>query len=585
MKGWGEMVRSKTECFNFAAHVARGKWTSVFAAFLIMSTSGTKYLFSMYSTDIKTNFGYSQSMSSTLNKCNDIGTTMGILSGLIVEVIPTRFVLLMGSITNFLGYFMIWLAFTERIHKPEFWLMCVYIFIGAHAQNFAVTASVVTSLKNFPERRSMLLGLFKGYQGLSGSILSIICSAIYGDDSASLILLSAWLPALVSLSAMYIIGEKKVNIRQQKEVNVFYHFLYLSAALAAYLMTMTLVQSHIAFRAAYVGFAIVLCILLFLPGVVALRQEVVLWKEMQTPPTTIIVEIPRAVEQDQNFSANQEEAEEDTIVVEEEQNSSEVTQTSCFAAISNKPKRGEDFGILQALVSTDMLIIFLATFVGLGSCLTALENMQQIGEALQYEPKTVITLISLINIWNFFGRVLCGFISEKLVRKYQVPRPLMLSAVLFMSCIGLLFIAFPFKNSIYLASVIISFTLGAQLPLALSVIFDLFGLKHYATLFNCGQVASPLGQYLLNNQFTRRLYDIEAMQLHGSEGLGMPLVCKGKQCFCLSFTFMAIATFFGGLLSLILAARTQEFYQSDIYRRYRGEELETVVASTLSADR
>jgi hypothetical protein len=45
---------------------------------------------------------------------------------------------------------------------------------------------------------------------------------------------------------MYIIGEKKVNIRQHKEVNVFYHFLYLSAAFAAYLMTMTLVRPHVA---------------------------------------------------------------------------------------------------------------------------------------------------------------------------------------------------------------------------------------------------------------------------------------------------------------------------------------------------
>ena len=167
--------------------------------------------------------------------------------------------------------------------------MCLYMFIGAYAQNFAVTAFVVTSVKNFPDRRSMLLGLLKGYQGLSGSILSLIYLAIYGDDLASLILLLAWLLELVSLLATYIIGEKKVNIRQHKEVNVFYHFLYLSVALAAYLMTMTLVRPHVAFQATYVGFAAVLCILLLLPSVVALRQEVVLQKEMQTPPIAIMV--------------------------------------------------------------------------------------------------------------------------------------------------------------------------------------------------------------------------------------------------------------------------------------------------------
>ncbi|KAE8009870.1 hypothetical protein FH972_006279 [Carpinus fangiana] len=89
------------------------------------------------------------------------------------------------------------------------------------------------------------------------------------------------------------------------------------AALVAYSMTMTLVRPHVAFQVTYVGFAAVLCILLFLPSVVALRQEVVLWKEMQTPPIAIIVGSPQVVEQNQNSFVNREEAEEDTIVVEE----------------------------------------------------------------------------------------------------------------------------------------------------------------------------------------------------------------------------------------------------------------------------
>jgi MFS family permease len=137
-----------------------------------------------------------------------------------------------------------------------------------------------------------------------------------------------------------------------------------------------------------------------------------------------------------------------------------------------------------------MLIILLVALVEIGSCLTTLYNMWQIGDALQYKPNTIITFIALINLWNFARRVLCGFISEKLVMKYKVPRPLMLSAVLFFfSSISLLLISFPFEYSIYLASAIIGFALGAQLPLVLTIISDIFGLKHYSTLFNYGQMA------------------------------------------------------------------------------------------------
>jgi hypothetical protein len=137
---------------------------------------------------------------------------------------------------------------------------------------------------------------------------------------------------------------------------------------------------------------------------------------------------------------------EDTIIIGQQQNSLEETHKSFFACIFNKSEKGQDYGILQALLSIDMLIILLVVLVGIGSCLTAWYDIWQIGDAFQYKPNTIITFISLINLWNFAERVLCGFISEKLVMKYKVPRPLMLSPVLFFSCIGLLLIGFPLQG-------------------------------------------------------------------------------------------------------------------------------------------
>lgn len=272
------MVQAKSECCSFAAHLAIGRWTSVFASFLIMSGAGATYLFANYSNDIKRNLEYNQSALNTLSSWKDIGTSAGILSGLVAEVTPTWFVLAIGSITNFLGYFMVWLAVTGKISKPKVWHMCVYMFIAANSQNFANTGSLVTCVKNFPESRSIMLGLLKGYVGLSGSILTQIHSAIYGDDdSTSLILLIAWLPTLIIVLVMYTIREKEVKIRQPNEVKVFYHFLYISAALAAFLMAMTMIQQNVVFsRAAYAGSAVAVCILLFLPVVIAFRQEVLL---------------------------------------------------------------------------------------------------------------------------------------------------------------------------------------------------------------------------------------------------------------------------------------------------------------------
>ncbi|KAM5584266.1 protein NUCLEAR FUSION DEFECTIVE 4-like [Rosa sericea] len=546
---------------GFSVHVITGRWFSVFASFLIMAGAGATYLYGTYSKEIKATLGYDQEDINLLGFSKDFGANVGVLSGLIGEVAPVWFVLLIGAAMNFVGYFMIWLAVTGRIAKPKVWQMCLYICLGANSQNFANTGALVTCVKNFPESRGVMLGLLKGFVGLSGAILTQLYLAIYGNDAKSLILLIAWLPAAISVVFVYTIRPMKV-IKQPNELNVFYHFLYMSILLALFLMTISLLQRWFNFsHAAYAGSATVAVLLLFFPLGIAIREELVLWKQMKLP---IDPPIEVRVEKTQEIKQEKKEEKEDT---------------PCFANICNKPPRGEDYTILQALLSLDMIILFVATLCGLGSSLTAVDNLGQIGESLGYPTKTVKTFVSLVSIWNYFGRVFSGFFSESLLVRYKIPRPLVMTFSLLLSCVGLLLIAFPTPGSLYVASIIIGFSFGAQLPLLFAIISELFGLKHFSTLFNCGQIASPLGSYLLNVQLTGKLYDQEAKKELAKRGLTRSqvkeLTCLGKHCYWLSFTILAAVTFFGALSSLVLVYRTRDFYKSDIYKKYR-EEAETI---------
>jgi MFS family permease len=292
----------------------------------------------------------------------------------------------------------------------------------------------------------------------------------------------------------------------------------------------------------------------FVPLFIAIREELVLWKQNPKPtsPNSEILEPkPKPKPQLENNP-----------------------KTTCFQDIFlNKPERGEDYTILQALLSTDMMILLFATFCGLGSSLTAVDNLGQIGESLGYPTKTIKTFVSLLSIWNYFGRIFSGFASETLLSKYKFPRTLMMTLVLFLSCFGLLLIAFPIPGSVYIASVIIGFSFGAQLPLIFAIISELFGLKHYATLFNCGQLVSPLGSYILNVKVTGPLYDMEALKDLKRKGMNRSsvkeLTCIGVHCYRLAFVILAVVTFFGALASLILVVRTREFYKGDIYKKFR----------------
>lgn len=238
---------------------------------------------------------------------------------------------------------------------------------------------------------------------------------------------------------------------------------------------------------------------------------------------------------------------------------------------------GDDHTILQAILSVDMAILFVVTTCGVGGALTVVDNVAQIGASLDYPTRSISSFVSLMSIWNFLGRVMAGYVSEFLLIKYRLPRPLMLTFVILLSCIGHIMIAFGVPNSLYFASIITGFCLGAQLPLTATIISDLFGLKHYSTLYNVGSVSSPVGSYIFNVRLAGRIYDREGERQRNV----MRNVCKGVRCYRVSFIIIIGACVFGSLVSVILVLRTRNFYKDDIYARFRkGEEIKSPLQDT-----
>ncbi|CAN6297875.1 unnamed protein product [Urochloa humidicola] len=581
-------VASEVLTARFARQVLSGRWFTLFACLMILSASGATYAFGIYSRALRSSLGYDQRAVATLAFFKDLGSNVGIPAGLLSEVAPPWAVLAVGAAMNLAGYLMVYLSLAGRVARPPVWLMCAYVCAGANSQAFAGTGALVTCVRNFPETRGAVLGLLKGYVGLSSAVLAQLYLALYGGgDARSLVLLIAWLPAAVSVAFLATVRVVPRQAGRGGGGDVFLCLLYISVALAAYILVMIVVQRQASFsRAAYAASAAGLLVLLFLPLAVVVKQEYRIKKEHEeslrsSAPTTVTV-----VEKTIAPSPISEPPPPPPAAAVASTCTRPPSSTSRLGDFLrhafSPPAHGKDYSIPQALVSVDMLILFAAIACGAGGTLTAIDNMGQIGQSLGYPSETVDAFVSLISVWNYAGRVAAGYASEYLLARYGFPRPLALTAVLAASCAGHLLIATGAPGgALYAASVLVGFCFGAQWPLLYAIISELFGLRRYPTLYNLGTIASPIGAYVLNVRIAGRLYDAEAAKQHGGAlpaGGGVDKTCIGVECFRRSFLIITAATAAGALVSLVLVWRTREFYKGDIYARFRdvavaGEEL------------
>ncbi|KAG2536110.1 hypothetical protein PVAP13_9NG158300 [Panicum virgatum] len=378
----------------------------------------------------------------------------------------------------------------------------------------------------------------------------------------------AWLPAAISLLFIPTIRimprPSAAAARPSGERKAFFLFLYASIVLAVYLLVMNVVELEVTHfpKPAYYVTATVLLLLIFFPIVIVVKQELKTYLQPPAPAAASSSIVAITVEDEKTHEAPAPDDHQAAAADSGNNNS-----PSCFQDVFRPPARGQDYTILQALFSVDMLVLFMATICGVGGTLTAVDNMGQIGQSLGYPQRSITTFVSLVSIWNYAGRVVSGFASEYVLARYQVPRPLALTVVLLLACVGHALIAFGVSHGLYAASVILGFCFGAQWPLLFAIISEVFGLKYYSTLYNFGAVASPVGSYILNVRIAGRMYDREALRQGGRRG--RDLTCVGVRCFRESFLIITGVTLLGALVSLVLAWRTREFYRGDLYGRFR----------------
>lgn len=107
---------------------SRPPWVGLGAAVWVQIACGNTYNFPLYSPALKSVLGLTQQQLTILGVANDLGENFGILPGIAINKFPPWAVLLVGVVTSFLGYGVIWLTVSKTVLSLPYWVVSSFSF-------------------------------------------------------------------------------------------------------------------------------------------------------------------------------------------------------------------------------------------------------------------------------------------------------------------------------------------------------------------------------------------------------------------------------------------------------------------------
>ncbi|KAI4331187.1 hypothetical protein MLD38_029397 [Melastoma candidum] len=538
---------------------SRPPWVGLAAAVWIQMSAGNSYNFPLYSSALKSVLGFNQQQLTFLGVANDLGENVGILPGIASNKFPPWAVLLVGVVSCFSGYGIIWLAVTQTVHYVPYWLLFLALCIGTHSSAWYSTAVLVTNMRNFPLSRGTVAGILKGYVGISAAVYTaVFCMVFNHSPSRLLLFLTVGIP-VICLAMMYFIRPCVPETGEDSSVNCHFQFTQgVSISLAIYILVATFLYELIGFDSvvSYVVIAVMIIIMVSPLGI-PVKMTFFPSDSKKAGPSDASSENTAEVESDLGdalLASSSSAANLGSFRDSEDDSDIEFLLAVGEGAIKKKrkPRRGEDFKFKEAFIKADFWLLWFVYSLGVGSGVTVLNNLAQIGIALG-APDTTI-LLCLFSFCNFLGRLGAGVISEYLVRWKAIPRTILMTAAQLVMIAGFLLFASGLNGTVYAGTALLGVCFGVQFSTMIPTASELFGLRHFGIIFNFLQLGNPIGAFLFSGLLAGYVYDGEAAKQGGTS-------CVGVVCYKLTFQVLAGVCGLGTLLSIILYVRIRPVYQ------------------------
>ncbi|KAI9110258.1 hypothetical protein K1719_018700 [Acacia pycnantha] len=537
---------------------SRPPWVGLAAAVWVQIGSGNSYNFPLFSSALKSVMGLNQQQVTLLGVANDIGESVSLPAGYACNKLPPWALILIGSVLCFLGYGVIWLTVRQTLSNLPYILLWIALCIATNSCAWYGTAVLVTNMRNFPLSRGSVSGILKGYVGISAAVYTLIYRMILGKSSSELLLfLTIGIP-VVCLALMCFVRPCTPPSGEDSSVHV--HFILVQAAsilLAIYLVAATVLDEVISISDA-VSYIIVAIMIILLMTPLAIPVKMTLFPAKKKGPqggsSGQLVSDDDLTHLDPLLTPSSSAACLGSSNENEYASDIDILLAEGEGAVRKRrrPKRGEDFKFLEAIVKADFWLLWFVYFFGVGSGITVLNNLAQIGIAQGIDDTTI--LLSVFSLCNFTGRLGAGVVSEHFVRSKALPRTFWMTCTQVIMILVFILYALAYEGTLYVATGLLGVCFGVQFSIMLPTVSELFGLRNFGVLSGFMQLGNPIGAFLFSFLLAGNVYDAEASKYGGS-------TCYGASCFRLTFLVLAGACALGTILSIILTVRIHPVYQ------------------------
>ncbi|KAK9814114.1 hypothetical protein WJX72_000842 [[Myrmecia] bisecta] len=557
------------------------KWHTFTASTMLQLCAGLCYCFSIYSASLKTELQLSQTQLEGLGTALLSGGYLAWIPGLVYDSLShrhklgPRLVTGIGVLMQSAGYLAIWLTATHRI-TLQYWQLLLLSGIAANGVVWLDTAAIITNVRNFPDERGTVVGAMKSFLGISASVCTSIYLAAFQPHALRFLFFMALVPVtLGGASALFMNHVPYVEASEVVHEDRFCStgrrfgtFYVIVAVLVVYQMVTALLSSRHALPAesnawlalgslALVAAVLVISLSIGRIGSVAAHIHATAAEEAYAIEDPLLAQQHALL-----WTACSSEA--DAVATAPSQHTALLAREASLADVDLTADEKEavlasampELTFAESLACVNFWLLWAAIGVGVGCGFAFINNLGQMVESLGGSPDAQDVYLSLLSAMNCTGRGICGFVTERCLHRFGIPRTWFLVAATAALAGVMALTAFASLPLLFVSALAVGFLLGCFYCLMPVLTSELFGLSHFASNHSIMHLAPTVGALLISTGIAGAAYQRKAAEHHDPEGK-----CFGEDCFRSGFLVMAAIATAITCSSTLLYARTRAVYQ------------------------